>query len=138
MSGSIVPIIAATSAGAIAAAAAARQRQEEEEMTQYGNNDLDGWEFKIVRSNTGRFRKREVVEQLRQDEARAGWEMVEKFDNNRIRFKRRIEHRAQDSHLDIDPYRSYIGSGNAGVVLLVLGLVSLLALGIAALVYYQG
>jgi len=40
-----------------AMAAAARRRQEEEEkMTNYNKEDLEGWEFKIVRSNIGRFR----------------------------------------------------------------------------------
>ncbi len=39
-------------------AAGARQRllAQEEEMTQYSPEDLnDGWEFKIVRANTGAF-----------------------------------------------------------------------------------
>jgi hypothetical protein len=55
--------------------------------------------------------------------------MVEKFDNGRIRFKRRIENRSQDSHRAIDPYRTSPGSGGAlawsivGLTVLLVGLV---------------
>ena len=77
MSGAIVPIIAA--------AARQRQMREEEKMTGYNKSDLDGWEFKIVRSSFGSFRSPEKIEKLCREEARAGWEMLEKFDDYRIR-----------------------------------------------------
>ncbi len=114
-------------AAGVAAAAAAKKRrmmqEEEESLTTYNSDDLDGWEFKIVRSATGAFKKRDVVEKLCQEEARAGWEMVEKFDNSRIRFKRRTDRRAQDSHLEFDPYRISYGMGEGKIVVLILGLV---------------
>ena len=70
-------------------AAAEMQRQEEEEMTKYTDADLQGdWEFKIVRSNLAGFRKPEVLQQVCAEEAKAGWILVEKFDNQRLRFKR--------------------------------------------------
>ena len=68
----------AVAGGAAAAAAAAKKRreqQEEEEMTQYNTQDLDGFEFKIVRLVMGRFSSREAVQRLCSDEARAGWSL---------------------------------------------------------------
>jgi hypothetical protein len=97
-------------------------------MTGYSASDLDGWEFKIVRSSMGRFSNRAVVERLREEEARAGWEMVEKFDDMRIRFKRRVERRAQDAHLDFDPYRTTMSSGGSTGLLIGLG-IALVVLG---------
>lgn len=100
---------------AIHAAIAAQQRrhqQEEEQMSGYNAADLEGWEFKIVRSATGRFRNSEVVKQLIAEEAQNGWEMLEKFDDYRIRFKRRIEKRALHSGGAIDPYRTQFGLGH--------------------------
>jgi hypothetical protein len=76
-------------AAAAAAAAAARRRQEEEEMTRYSENDLsEGWEFKILRSNMNAFRKPENLKKYLEEEGRAGWVLVEKFDDNRLRLKR--------------------------------------------------
>ncbi|UCE24741.1 MAG: hypothetical protein JSU74_01440 [Candidatus Zixiibacteriota bacterium] len=116
----------AAAAAAAAAARAARMRQEEEDMTGYNASDLEGWEFKIVRSNTRKFKNREAVRQLCEEEAPAGWEMLEKFDDSRIRFKRKIEHRTRDQHLQIDPYRSEVGIGQGQMVTLILGAIVLL------------
>jgi hypothetical protein len=110
----------ATAATTAAAAAAARRRTEEEEMTRYSKEDLEGWEFKIVRSTSRKFKTAEAVRQLCAEEGRAGWEMVEKFDDTRIRFKRRVEKRADDAHLDIDPYRTHIGITEGGLVLVII------------------
>ena len=115
------------SGGAAAAAAAARKRreqQEEETMTQYSAQDLNGFEFKIVRSVMGRFSSYEAVRKLCAEEARAGWEMVEKFDNDRIRFKRRIERRNQDTSLGFDPYRTHVGIAELGVAGIIIGLIA--------------
>ena len=57
-----------TTAIMIAAAAAKKRREREEEnMAQYNSDDLDGWEFKIVRAHTRKFRKAEQVEIVCQD-----------------------------------------------------------------------
>src|SRR5260221_10607903 len=100
------------SAGAAGAAAAAREqqrmREEEEELTPYSQNDLaQDWEFKIVRSALASFRKPTFLRQVLEDEARAGWVLVKKFDNSRIRLKRSAKARELDSKLDFDPYRTY-------------------------------
>jgi hypothetical protein len=119
---SFVPIIVST--GAAARRRRRRREKEEEQMSGYRKEDLEGWEFKIVRSATGQFRKLEVVRQLCEEESRAGWEMLEKFDDFRIRFKRRIEKRSMDSHLSINAYRTTYGSSfNPIILALILGMV---------------
>ena len=130
--GAMVPIIAGASA-------AKRRRQmleqEEEEMTQYTREDLDNkWEFKIVRSGTAAFRKREVLDKVVEEEARAGWVMLEKLDDSRIRFKRPARARAQDAYLppEVDPYRTTYGASSprqVAIMLLLVGLTMFLVLG---------
>ena len=124
------------SAGAAAAAAEAeRRRQEEEEMTKYTDADLQGdWEFKIVRSNLAGFRNPEVFQQVCAEEARAGWTLVEKFDNQRLRFKRPISARAGDAGLGIDPYRTQYGTSSGVIVAVILGIALSVGLAIPLLV----
>jgi len=142
----------AYSGGIVAAAAAAEKRrrmlfaEEEGDMTQYTRDDLkDDWEFKIVRSDTAAFRRPEVLNKLLEEETQAGWVMVEKLDDSRIRFKRPRSARAKDAYLpaDVDPYRTRYGTPSVryavlvvgvlvGLVLLMLGL--LLAGDISALI----
>lgn len=123
MSASFVPV----TTGAAAAAAHRRMIEEEENLTPYNKGDLDGWEFKIVRSGFGRFRKPEVIQELCRREAEAGWEMLEKFDSQRIRFKRRIEHRSRDGQLGYDAYRTCAGGfdGSKARILIVLAVMIL-------------
>lgn len=104
-----------------------KQEKEEETMTQYSADDLSGWEFKIVRSTFGRFNNPEVVRRLIAEEAQNGWEMVEKFDECRIRFKRRTDKRALHSGGSIDPYRTNYGPGNAVMPLIAVTVALLLA-----------
>ena len=120
--GSIIPVLAGSIAAASAAAAAKKRRKEEEKMTKYNSDDLDGWEFKIVRANTRKFKNKEMVEKVRQEEARAGWELIEKFDDYRLRFKRRVEKRSMDAHLEIDPYRSQVSSSNTVIWAVIIGI----------------
>jgi len=128
--------------GGAAAAAAAKRRQmmlaeEEEDMAGYTQDDLNSdWEFKIVRSDSGAFRKPEVLKKLHEEEARAGWVMLEKFDDTRIRFKRPRSARSRDALLapDVDPYRTQYGTsatqyGLAVGALMILPLLALGALG---------
>ena len=129
MSGAIV---ASTAGAAAAARAAAARREEEEQMTTYNNNDLEGWEFKIVRSSTGKFKDYQFVQQVCQEEARAGWELMEKFDDNRIRFKRRTDKRRNDQHLDVDPYRTTVGMSEGKLAATIVSVI----LGISALVIF--
>ena len=117
-----------------------KNEEEEEKMTKYTNEDLDhGWEFKIVRSSSGAFRKPEVMQAVMDEEAQAGWEMIEKFDNHRIRFKRPSSARRNDLSLPVylDPYRTQYGGNlaNYGVVIGVGIMVALLLAGVAIFLF---
>jgi hypothetical protein len=119
---------AGASAGAAAAAAAAKLAadREEEELSSYSDRDLaDDWEFKILRSQTGAFKKPEKLREALDQEAKAGWVLVEKFDNSRLRLKRPASARALDGKLDpeSDPYRTNFGMSEGKQVALVLGIV---------------
>ena len=98
-------------------------------MARYTQDDLNNdWEFKIVRSESGAFRKSEVLKKLIEEEARAGWVMLEKFDDRRIRFKRSRRARTRDALLPpgVDAYRTRYGSPTAQyAVLATMGLVAL-------------
>ncbi len=111
-------------AAAAAAAEAERRRAEEEEMTPYSDRDLaDGWEFKILRSNTRGFRDPGKLRAVLDEEGRAGWTLVEKFDDNRIRLKRPASARQLDGKLDFDAYRTTIGIGEGAQAAIIVGVV---------------
>jgi hypothetical protein len=100
------------SAGGAAAARAAqlRAQEEEESMTSYTEDAVsEDYEYKILRSATGAFLKHEAVQQACLEEAQAGWQLLEKFDECRLRFKRPISARGGDHLLSSDPYRTYFG-----------------------------
>jgi hypothetical protein len=102
--------------------------QEEEEMTKYTSEDLEqDWEFKIVRGFYPVFRKPAVFQALLEEESLAGWELVEKLDDRRVRFKRRKDARRRDATLPpgIDPYRTQYGT-NTNAIGVAIGLISLL------------
>ena len=137
--------IAASSAATAGAAAAAAKRQqmmfaeEEEDMTSYTQDDLsDNWEFKIIRSDSGAFRKPEVLKALLEEEARAGWVMLEKFDDGRVRFKRPRSARNRDALLppDVDPYRTQYGISSTRIALLAVSLMMLALLALGALGFW--
>lgn len=133
---------AGAAGGAAAAAAAAEQhrmQEEEEEMTSYGAADLsDNWEFKILRSNFRTFSKPERIAECLAEEGQAGWVLVEKFDDSRLRLKRPASARARDSTLGFDPYRTYVGmppgkfaaiiiAGALGGAVLLIGIIATIA-----------
>ena len=127
-SGGMIPIMAG------AAAAKRRQEEEEESMSAYNSDDLSGWEFKIVRSVFGRFSNYQAVLKICQEEAENGWELVEKFDEYRLRFKRRVERRSNDHLARLDPYRTSPGIKWSGTsTALVIGVILLLVGGLAFL-----
>jgi hypothetical protein len=111
-----------TAAAAAAAAAARRRREEEEHMTPYTPRDLaENWEFKILRSATDAFKDPAVMQRYLAEEAQAGWTLVEKFDNSRIRLKRPAAARQQDAQCTLDPYRTRVGISEVGLGLLIAG-----------------
>jgi hypothetical protein len=114
----------AAEGAAAAAAIAEAMRQEEEEMTPYQPNDLaDGWEFKIVRSGMNAFKNPERMRAILEEESKAGWILVEKFDNQRIRLKRPAFAKNLDPKLDFDPYRTYVGTGEGHLAAVIIALI---------------
>lgn len=102
-------------------------------MTPYTPSDLaEGWEFKILRSSTGRFRDPAWLQSVLQEEQRAGWTLVEKFDNGRIRLKRPAKARAGDAALDFDPMRTWVGM-TPGILAVLIVAASLASSGLIAL-----
>jgi hypothetical protein len=111
------------------------RRKEEEQMTAYNNEEIDhAWEFKILRSATNQFKKAHTLRQVIEEEKIAGWELLEKFDDGRLRFKRPVGARRKDNMLPrgVDPYRTQFGMGEgklaAGILAAVLGLIGIFML----------
>jgi hypothetical protein len=73
---------------------------------------LHGWEYKIVRASRDLFRNPDIFQQLCDEEAIAGWILLEKLDDRRVRFKRPIALRTvmDAQQLSYDPYRTHYGS----------------------------
>lgn len=79
-------------------------------MATYTPEDLaEGFEFKILRSATSRFKDPEFLRHSLEEEAPAGWTFLEKFDDQRVRLKRHVAARRNDSTLRVDPYRTSVG-----------------------------
>ncbi len=81
-----------------------------------GNSDprLVGWEFKILRSPQDLFRDSAIFRRVLEEEAVAGWILLEKLDDRRLRFKRPIAMREvlRADLLPIDPYRTSYGQSS--------------------------
>jgi hypothetical protein len=75
---------------------------------------LVGWEFKLLRAEADLFRSPAVLQQACDEEAIAGWILLEKLDDQRLRFKRPIAMREviDPQTLGFDPYRSVYGGSH--------------------------
>mgnify|MGYP003111411106 CR=1 FL=1 len=69
-------------------------------------------EYKIVQSTTPHFAKNANLKAILDEEAQAGWQLAEKFDNYKIRLQRDISHRSGDASRDVDAYRTQVGLSN--------------------------
>jgi hypothetical protein len=108
-------------------------------MTPYTPKDLaDDWEFKILRSLSSEFRKPQRLAEILEQEGKAGWTLVEKFDNRRIRLKRPAKARQDDRTLDFDPYRSYVGQSEGAVAALIVGGLVAVALALTLILVLMG
>ena len=108
-----------------------RGREEEEEVTP--TTDGTEFEYKIIRSPFGAFKTPEKFRAALAEEARCGWELVEKFDDTRVRLRRPVSCRAADADAEAgqDPYRIRVGLGDGAIAgRIILGVV----LGVAAVV----
>lgn len=107
-------------------------------MTPYAPQDLEGYEFKILRSGTAKaFRDPARLRAVLEEEARSGWDLLEKFDDYRLRLKRRTEWRDRDPGTGVDPYRIHVGTtpGQVGARILIgIGVFVAILVAVAALV----
>ena len=98
-------------------------------MTQYSERELqEGWEFKFLRSTTRAFRSSEKLRRVLEEERAAGWTLVEKFDDGRIRLKRPASAKSTSGASGIDPYRSWVGISEAKMAMMIVGAVLLVML----------
>ncbi len=72
---------------------------------------LVGWEFKILRSAQDSFCDSSALKKVLEEESIAGWILLEKLDDRRLRFKRPIAMREviRGELMPIDPYRTNYG-----------------------------
>ncbi len=84
----------------------------------------EDWQFKIVK---GSFDSRGNVEAVIQEQARFGWVFVEKFDNQRIRFKRPAAEAENDARRQGDPYSVASNAAPSGCVTVVVAAIFLAA-----------
>ena len=72
------------------------------------------WEYKIVRAHYDLFRNSTNFMRLCEEESQAGWILLEKLDDRRVRFKRSIamRDRVDVNQLSFDPYRCHYGPSN--------------------------
>ncbi len=68
-----------------------------------------GWEFKILRAQSKLFDNPKLLKQVCDEEAGAGWILLEKLDDQRLRFKRPMVLRDQPTQSKYDPYRCFYG-----------------------------
>ena len=106
-----------STAAAAAAAARRRREQEEEEVTMMNTDPSGAVEYKIIRSATGAFKDPAKFRAALDEEARAGWELLEKLDNSRARLRRLTECRKRDAELGQDPYKTQVGMSEAALAL---------------------
>lgn len=66
-------------------------------------------EYKILQSQTPLFASTAKMHEALELESKAGWTLLEKEDNYRIKLQRNTSSRDNDKNLDFDAYRSTVG-----------------------------
>ena len=87
-------------------------------------------EYKTMQAQTPLFADSKKMQEVLAIEAKAGWDLLEKEDNYRIKLHRDISHRENDKNLGFDAYRSSVGVSSVvtyvGTALLTIGIVSVI------------
>jgi hypothetical protein len=91
--------------------------REEEEVAPVEDDGPVAYEYKIMRSNLGAFKKPAKLRAVLEAEAAAGWDLYEKLDCSRLRLRRPVSCRLRDGELAQDPYRTTVGAGGGAVAL---------------------
>lgn len=89
-------------------------------------------EFKTVQAQTPLFADTKKMQEILAEEAKAGWDLLEKEDNYRIKLQRSVDNRSNDGNLSIDPYRSTVGVSSV----LTYGLTALVTVLIVSVILY--
>ena len=113
--------------------------REEEEMTGYRREELEqGWEFKIVRSASGVFKDPLALSRTVEEERLGSWDLLDKFDNERLRFRRPVAARERDGNLPLgyNPYRTQIGVSEGALVLFAMLIIASVVAAIAGLIVW--
>ena len=92
-------------------------------------------EYKVIQAQTPLFSDTQKMHEVLDQEAKAGWRLLEKEDNYKIRLQRDVSNRENDKNLDIDAYRSTVGvssvvtyGATAAVTIAIVSLILYLAL----------
>ena len=99
-------------------AASAEQRQSNGSAKPASKDPrLVGWEFKIVRAKRDLFHDPAIFQRMCKEEADAGWILLEKLDDRRVRFKRPMALReiVKSDFLPVDPYRCHYGPSSNSI-----------------------
>jgi 23S rRNA maturation mini-RNase III len=89
-------------------------------------------EFKIIQAQTPLFANTQKMQEILAEEAKAGWDLLEKEDNYRIKLQRNISSRDNDKNLDIDPYRTTVGVSS----ILTYGVTAITTIAIVSVILY--
>jgi hypothetical protein len=89
-------------------------------------------EFKIIQAQTPLFANTQKMQEILAEETKAGWDLLEKEDNYRIKLQRDISNRDNDKSLDIDPYRTTVGVSS----ILTYGVTAITTLAIVSVILY--
>ncbi len=89
-------------------------------------------EYKIIQSQTPLFASTPKMLDVLAEEAKAGWRLLEKEDNYRVKLQRDIANRDNDKNLDFDAYRSTVGVSSA----VTYGATALFTLAVVSVILY--
>ncbi len=89
-------------------------------------------EYKVITSQTPTFSDTAKMQEVLEQEAKAGWRLLEKQDNYKIRLQREISHRENDKTLDVDAYRTTVGVSST----ITYGATAVLTIAIVSMILY--
>lgn len=89
-------------------------------------------EYKVVQSQTPMFTDTAKMHEILAEEAKAGWQLLEKEDNYKLRLQRNISHRANDAGLGFDAYRTSVGVSS----MVTYGVTALITVAVVSIILY--
>lgn len=89
-------------------------------------------EYKVIQSQTPLFADTAKMQEVLAEESKAGWRLLEKEDNYKIRVQRDISHRANDANLGLDAYRTTVGVSS----MVTYGVTALITLAVVSVILY--